>query len=98
MIDEGEKGRTFFGHPVGLGYLAFTEAWERFSFSGMQALLVLYMVDRLLLPGQIDHITGLDGLRALLETVYGPLAAQPLSSAIFGLYSSLVFFAPVFGG
>ena len=32
--------RSFLGHPKGLGYLAFTEAWERFSFYGMQALLV----------------------------------------------------------
>ena len=43
--------RAFLGHPKGLGYLAFTEAWERFSYYGMQALLVLYMVNYLLLPG-----------------------------------------------
>ena len=32
-----------FGHPRGLWYLAFTEAWERFSYYGMQSLLVLYL-------------------------------------------------------
>lgn len=33
----------FFGHPVGLSTLFFTELWERFSYYGMRALLVLYM-------------------------------------------------------
>lgn len=36
--------RAFFGHPKGLAYLAFTEAWERFSFYGMTALLLLHAV------------------------------------------------------
>ena len=91
-------GARFFGHPRGLAYLAFTEAWERFSFSGMQAMLVLYMVDTLLKPGHVEHVLGFGGLRALVEGVYGPLASQPLSSVIFGLYTGLVFFSPVFGG
>lgn len=33
-----------FGHPKGLFYLFFAELWERFSFYGMRALLILYMV------------------------------------------------------
>ena len=37
--------RTFLGHPVGLYVLFFTEMWERFSYYGMRALLVLFMVD-----------------------------------------------------
>ena len=92
------EDRAFFGHPRGLAILAFTEAWERFSFSGMQALLVLYMVGRLLHPGHVEHVLGFGPFGHLLQSVYGPLAAQPLSSVIFGLYSSLVFFLPVFGG
>jgi len=35
----------FLGHPKGLYILFFTEMWERFSYYGMRALLVLYMVD-----------------------------------------------------
>ena len=35
-----------FGHPRGLATLFFTEMWERFSFYGMQALLVLFMTDQ----------------------------------------------------
>src|SRR5579871_96992 len=34
---------AFFGHPIGLSTLFFTEMWERFSFYGMRALLVLFM-------------------------------------------------------
>ena len=36
---------TLFGHPVGLFILFFTEMWERFSYYGMRALLVLYLVE-----------------------------------------------------
>jgi len=35
--------RAFFGHPIGLSTLFFTEMWERFSYYGMRAFLVLYM-------------------------------------------------------
>ena len=38
-----EKSSNFFGHPKGLFILFFTELWERFSFYGMRAILVLYM-------------------------------------------------------
>jgi POT family proton-dependent oligopeptide transporter len=44
--DSAQKMETkgFFGHPPGLSTLFFTEMWERFSYYGMRALLVLYMV------------------------------------------------------
>ena len=91
--------RSFIGHPRGLGYLAFTEAWERFSYYGMQTLLVLYMVNRLLHPGHIEHIAGFGPFRHLLESIYrGPLSVEALASAIFGLYTSLVYLTPIGGG
>jgi proton-dependent oligopeptide transporter, POT family len=37
------QDRAFFGHPRGLSTLFFTEMWERFSYYGMRALLLLYM-------------------------------------------------------
>jgi POT family proton-dependent oligopeptide transporter len=37
-------GRRFLGHPLGLATLFFTEMWERMSFYGMRALLVLFLV------------------------------------------------------
>src|SRR5579863_8080725 len=35
--------RSFFGHPRGLSTLFFTEMWERFSYYGIRALLILFM-------------------------------------------------------
>jgi POT family proton-dependent oligopeptide transporter len=96
-LDE-QAGRTFFGHPRGLAYLAFTEAWERFSYYGMSALLVLYMVNQLLLPGHVEHVAGFAGFRGLIEGAFGPLSTQALASQIFGLYSGFVYFTPVLGG
>ncbi len=40
------KQREIFGHPIGLFVLFFTEMWERFSYYGMRAILVLYLVGR----------------------------------------------------
>jgi POT family proton-dependent oligopeptide transporter len=42
----GNGDRAFFGHPIGLSTLFFTEMWERFSYYGMRAFLVLYMVGK----------------------------------------------------
>jgi len=42
MVNNSEK--TLFGHPYGLYVLFFTELWERFSYYGMRALLVLFLI------------------------------------------------------
>jgi POT family proton-dependent oligopeptide transporter len=89
---------TFLGHPRGLFYLAFTEGWERFSYYGMTALLALYMVNQLLLPGHVEHIGGFSGFRAAVESLVGHLSTQALASQIFGLYSGFVYFTPLLGG
>jgi POT family proton-dependent oligopeptide transporter len=89
---------SFFGHPRGLAYLAFTEAWERFSYYGMSALVVLYMVNQLLLPGHIENVVGFAGFRGAIEGLFGPLATQALASQIFGFYSGFVYFTPIIGG
>src|SRR3984893_18131777 len=83
---------TFIGHPKDFFYLAFTEGWERFSYYGMTALVVLYMVNQLLLPGHVEHIAGFSAFRAVVESVVGPLSTQALASQIFGLYSGFVYF------
>ena len=87
--------RAFIGHPKGLGFLAFTEACERFSYYSMQTLLVLYMVNYLLMPGRMEQVVGLDWLRA---NVYPGLEGQQLASAIFGSYTALVYATPILGG
>ncbi|MCM8731470.1 peptide MFS transporter [Hephaestia sp. GCM10023244] len=93
----GTQDRVFFGHPRGLAYLAFTEAWERFSYYGMTSLVVLYMVQQLLLPGHVEHVMGLAAVRGLLGLGPGT-SDQALASIIFGWYSGLVYFTPIVGG
>ena len=90
--------RAFLGHPKGLFYLAFTEARERFSYYGMTALLVLYMVNQLLLPGHVESVAGFAGFRSAMESLVGPQSPQALASRIFGLYSGFVYFTPMLGG
>jgi proton-dependent oligopeptide transporter, POT family len=88
--------RSFLGHPKGLGYLAFTEAWERFSFYGMQALLVLYMAKELLLSGHVENVALMSAFREL--PLYRGLEGQALASAIFGTYAASVYLTPILGG
>ena len=64
----------------------------------MAALLVLYMVNQLLLPGHVEHVAGFAAFRGLIESAFGPLSTQALASEIFGLYSAFVYFTPLFGG
>ncbi|MDB5395858.1 MAG: amino acid/peptide transporter [Rhodospirillales bacterium] len=90
--------KAFLGHPRGLAWLSFSEVWERFSYYGMQALLVLYMTHYLLLPGHIEHVAGFGPFRAVIESAYGPLSPQALASVIFGLYAGLVYLTPIAGG
>ena len=92
------RSGEFLGHPRGLAYIAFTEAWERFSFYGMQALLTLYMTGYLLKPGNVERVAGFASLRAGLESLYGPLSIQALASTVFGLYVGFIYFTPVLGG
>ena len=92
------RRRTFFGEPRALAYLAFTEAWERFSYYGMTALLTLYMTKLLLLPGHVEHVAGFAALRAGLKAAFGVTTPLALASQIFGLYTAFVYFTPVLGG
>lgn len=85
--------RAFLGHPKGLGYLAFVEGCERFSYYSMQTLLVLYMVKYLLLPENAVGVIGLDWMKG-----YYGLDGQPLASKLFGDYTSLVYLTPIAGG
>ena len=90
------EDRAFLGHPKGLGFLAFTEAWERFSYYGMQSLLVLYMAKYLLLPGHVEHVAFFSEFHRI--PLYSALQGPALASAIFGTYAALVYFTPTFGG
>src|SRR6266567_2141526 len=93
-----QKDTGFIGHPWGLAWLSGSEVWERFSYYGMQALLVLYMTKQLLLPGHIEHVAGFGPFRTAIEAVYGPLSPAALASIIFGLYAGFVYVTPLLGG
>jgi POT family proton-dependent oligopeptide transporter len=56
------------------------------------------MTKYLLLADHSGNVVGLLGLKHALESVFGPLDVQPLSSQIWGLYTGLVYFTPIFGG
>ena len=58
--------RELFGHPVGLYVLFFTEMWERFSYYGMRAILVLYLVTQ-----TTDKNPGLGWSNAEALALYG---------------------------
>jgi len=90
--------RDFFGHPRGLAVLFATETWERFSYFGNAALVVLYMTKYLFDPGRFETVLGLGMVKAALEFMFGHLATQPLASQLFGFYTGLAYFAPVLGG
>jgi proton-dependent oligopeptide transporter, POT family len=87
-----------FGHPRGLAFLFTTEMWERFSYYGMRALLVLYMVNYLFAPERFDTVIGLAALKRMHEALSGPLDVQPFSSLVYGDYTMLVYLTPILGG
>jgi POT family proton-dependent oligopeptide transporter len=74
VADHGGIG----GHPRGLTTLFFTEFWERFSYYGMRAILILFMT---------------------AETTKGGMALDTATAAaIYGFYTSAVYFMGIPGG
>lgn len=88
-----DSNKTFFGHPRGLATLFFTEMWERFSFYGMRALLLLFMVATIEQGGMgMDEKTG--GAVYGLYTMFVYLLALPggwLADKFFGLRKSVFY-------
>ena len=91
-------GRDFLGHPRGLAVLFASEAWERFSYFGNAALVVLYMTKYLLDPSRVDTVLGFGAVKVALEFLFGRLDPQPLASQLFGFYTGLAYFTPILGG
>src|SRR6476646_5034852 len=69
--------RSFFGHPRGLSTLFFTEMWERFSYYGMRAFLILYMTS----PASAG---GLGFADADAASIYGTYTGSVWGAAILG--------------
>jgi POT family proton-dependent oligopeptide transporter len=91
------RSRDLFGHPRGVTVLATTEMWERFSFYGMQAILLLYMTKYLLLPEHARQVLGLAAYRAGLEAVVGKLTDLAFAAQTYGIYSGMIYIMPIAG-
>ncbi|GAB1308807.1 oligopeptide:H+ symporter [Urechidicola sp. KH5] len=84
------KEQEMFGHPKGLFYLFFAELWERFSFYGMRALLMLYMVNEI-----FKALAEKDAAAAAVYASYGSLVYAStviggrISDKILGMRSSI---------
>jgi len=76
-LEEWTSDRRFFGHPRGLSTLFFTELWERFSYYGMRAILVLFMTNAVTTGGM-----GLDDVTA--TAIYGLYTAAVYVVALPG--------------
>jgi POT family proton-dependent oligopeptide transporter len=101
MADQAlpQRGEDLFGQPKGLWVLAGTELWDRVSFHGMVAMLVLYMTGDLLLdPARVATVIGFPAFRAFLESTSGPLGPQALALQTFGYYYACVTGFPLLGG
>ncbi|MAB57864.1 MAG: MFS transporter [Aequorivita sp.] len=86
VISEAEQPQLF-GHPKGLLYLFFAELWERFSFYGMRALLVLYMTKHLL----YDDDMAFGVYAAYMSLVYvTPMIGGILADKILGYRKAII--------
>jgi POT family proton-dependent oligopeptide transporter len=95
----GPARTDLFGQPKGLWVLAGTELWDRISFHGMLAMLVLYMTgDLLIAPDRVATIWGFGAYRHAVEGVFGHLSNQALATQTFGLYYAGIAAMPLLGG
>jgi len=76
-MSDSADDRGFFGHPRGLSTLFFTEMWERFSYYGMRAFLIVYMVTPVALGGM-----GLADAHA--ASIYGTYTGSAWGASILG--------------
>ena len=81
----------FLGHPKGLFYLFFAELWERFSFYGMRALLMLYMTEEIYKTLENRDIVGSTIYAAYGALVYAtPVLGGMLADRVLGLRRSII--------
>ncbi|MDB4963476.1 MAG: amino acid/peptide transporter [Myxococcales bacterium] len=80
-----DRDTGFFGHPIGLANLFFTEMWERFSYYGMRAFLLVYLATPTALGG---------------KGMFDPIKNQPLpiAGAIVGMFGASVYLLALPGG
>lgn len=83
-----DRDTGLFGHPTGLMFLFFVEMWERFSYYGMKALLVLYLVDAQ--RWSVSRAANLYGNYTALVYIT-PLLGGYVADKVLGTRKSLVY-------
>lgn len=73
-LPDGDSAGTFLGHPKGLFVLFFAEMWERFSYYGMRALLIFYLVQHWLFSDEAASV------------IYGAYTALVYITPVLGGY------------
>jgi POT family proton-dependent oligopeptide transporter len=91
-LTAGSQEREFLGHPIGLSICFLTEMWERFSFYGMRALLILYLTKHFLFQqNEASLIYGAYlGMTYLLPILGGYFADKYLGSRKAVVYGGLL--------
>ncbi|MFA6924126.1 MAG: peptide MFS transporter [Bacteroidales bacterium] len=84
MDNKGNK--ELFGHPVGLYLVSFTAIWERFSYYGMRAFLILYMINDISKPGNADARLGGLGI------------PEGYAGIIYGIFTGMCYLLALPGG
>jgi POT family proton-dependent oligopeptide transporter len=82
-----DRDRAFFGHPIGLATLFFTEMWERFSYYGMRAFLLFYLAA----PADL-------GGRGMFILKDGNRESSAAAGAIVGMFGASVYLLSLPGG
>jgi POT family proton-dependent oligopeptide transporter len=83
-----DRDRAFFGHPIGLATLFFTEMWERFSYYGMRAFLIAYLAAPEDLGGRGMFFINKDG----------EYEANAAAGAVVGVFGAAVYLLSLPGG
>lgn len=87
-LPHGDSAGTFLGHPRGLFVLFFAEMWERFSYYGMRALLILYLTKHFLMSDETSGFV----YGAYTSLVYvTPLVGGYLADRYLGQRKAVVF-------
>jgi POT family proton-dependent oligopeptide transporter len=90
-LNTSNQTQQLFGHPKGLFYLFFAELWERFSFYGMRALLMLYMTEEI-----YRALENRDVVASTIYAAYGaliyatPVLGGMLADRLFGFRRSIL--------
>ncbi len=71
--------------PPGLYLISFTSIWERFSYYGMRAFLILYMANQVIANNPKAHLGGLG-------------FSEGFAGQVYGIFTAMCYMLPLFGG